>query len=395
MGSFIPINLPTTSGFSYAETSISDHKRPLLLEADSARALVANALKQVRNDDTGGYLEVHKALEEYLPLLAAIIHYKSEGSLEFADNQPLFAWKLPSKSRKRDLVDKAKHCTIEFERGMVILSYILVYVGLAQERLDSIAAAAGGDDTDKAIKYRQATAYLLKAQSITNYLSRNPVNFNDIPWDIHPTTVNMFGNMIAGLLHVVVLRKDVEAEMDDYYRIPKSSASMVLMTRVAIYSADKFTTAHQLMDKKDAPDSLVHWLKDMRLYAVACSMRFMAMQQAAKGKLGNALGYINQAVDSLDTNKMKTMLSGSRAVAQAKSQLKENCIKLQKVYKKENDSVAFQPIPKFSDIDEPWPSGREVVVSNEVWELKPVQDSEHEGPALIGSNEYAGKGNYF
>lgn len=391
MGTFIPISLPTTSGFSYAETSISDHRRPLLLEADSARALVANALKQVRNDGIGSFLEVHKALEEYIPLLAAIVNYKSEGSLEFAENQPLFTWKLPSKSRKRDLADKTKHCTIEFERGMIILSYILVYVGLAQERLDSVT----GDNADKSMRYRQATAHLLKAQSITSYLARHPINFDDMPWDIHPTTINMLGNMISGLLHVVVLRKDVEAEMDDYYRIPKSSASMILMTRVAIYSADKFTTAHQLADKKDTPDSLVHWLKDMKLYAVACSMRFMAMQQAAKGKIGNALGYINQAIDSLDTNKMKTMLTGSRAVAIAKAQLKENCMKLQKVYKKENDSVAFQPVPKFSDIDEPWPSGREVVVSSETWEPKPVEDSEHGRRAVIGSDEYAGKGNYF
>jgi hypothetical protein len=385
MSVIFPFVLPTTGTTSLASHISSETHNQLVVHADGARALVRDSLKRAKRAANPDILAVVKAIEEYLPYLFTILN----GPFQI-NSSPMFSWRMPLKT-SRALTTEAPRveiASLEFEKGMILLTYALAFMCLAE----NAAISASADR-----KWKLATAHLAKAQSIVLYLTSHPVQLDDIPTDLHAATLGMLLNVTSGSLHLLILYKNLEQEAAG-----DPAGSATLLSRVAIYSADKYGAASQMLISvkrtKVGSDALEDWIADVRNYCIASLHRFMAIDVAKKNHVGNAIGHLNAANDALAKSKLKKALSKDNEELSRRVQaIRVSIATLMQTYKTENDSFAFQTVPKTKDLNSDWPSGREVVAATEPWTPPSSLLAGNSSTGVNVSNSLAltGTGGYF
>lgn len=339
--------------------------RQLLLILDEKRARVRDALKRAKRADNPDILGVINSVEEYLPYLFTVIESLETGELRLSSSVPEFSWRLPMKSavHARHVVEppRVEVSSLDFEKGMVLFTYALALTTFAENVLKQT--------TDNAEKWKLITNRLMKAESVLRYLAEQNINLSpgcsDI-LDLHPSTIFALITLISGSLHLAIIYK---AQAQD-------SQSPSLLSRVALFAAEKFGTASQLFSGSISsgtgskhkilatflPNNAVsQWLKEARSFSIAFAEKYMADTSQAKGQVGLAVAYAQHAkevLSSVDGTKYLQPMVGS-----LKTVIEERLV----LFTAENDRIAFQPVPSSAEVEQNWPSGREVISAQSPW----------------------------
>lgn len=360
--------LPTTGAVSLVDSYSSSIYQQSIINADSHRALVRDTLKRAKRDPSNpDILGIVKALKDYLPFLYDIIR---AGSSIVISKKFVVSWRLPFRANT-PLVEppKMEIADLEFERAMCLLCYSLSLIRL-------------GDIKGKTMEWKEATSYYLLAQSILNHLISNPPQLKDTPYDLQISTLNSISTMISGSVHLLILYKSLGEEKDQNSgpaTAPmRSVASAALLSRVAMFAAEKFSSALHLIStsskKYGGTEAYQSWLKHARVYSLAAGQRYIAIEESKKGNIGKAIGILNLALDETDPGKLKKVLKRDKdGLVKATAELKTTINDLTALYSAENRTILFQPVPKPSAIEKNWPSGREVVSQKPQW-TPPIND---------------------
>lgn len=274
---------------------------------------------------------------------------------------PTFSWRLPVSGAKTSVIEapRKEYAGLEYERGMVILTYALALAAYAE----SAVTRENASNT----KWKQATAHLQKAQSLLQYLLASPVVMDDTPFDLQVGNISALATMVSGSLHLLILFKSVEDEAEE----GRASVSPGLSARVAIFAADKFAALAQMLSTSPA-SQWAAWANNARAYCMASARKFVAIDQSKSGNVGTAIAFLQASLDTLKTSSpagnLKSKFSRSKNSSEAMtSALKSSICDLLREYTIENDRLAFQEVPKADRLSEVWPSGREVYPTSGPW----------------------------
>lgn len=258
--------------------------------------------------------------------------------------------------------------SLEYEKGMVLFTYALALIAFGENTLKQ---------SETAEKWKLIMNRLMKAESVLRYLAEQNVGMSSscsFVLDLHPSTISALISMISGSLHLAIIYKSQA----------QGSASSSLLSRVSLFAAEKFGTAAQLFSGSISSSStsknkkllgtllpnnaLSQWLKAARSFSVAYAEKYMADTSHEKGQVGLAVAYLQNAQEVLSS-----VDDGSKGYLQPMvGTLKSLIEESQVLYKAENDRIAFQPVPSSSEVEQNWPSGREVVSVQPAW--KPPQN---------------------
>jgi hypothetical protein len=369
MSVVFPFALPTTGNLVLSSHVRSIDYQSIVTSADGARAAVRDVLKRAKRASSPDTLAVIKAIEEYIPYLFTIIR-GVDGSSEFDFvTEVTSTWRMPLRTSRAQInvieAPKVEVMGLEFERGMVLLTYALALV----VQSDKVIQTSSSEDEEQT-PWKQATSYLLKAESVLSYLSSSPPAIeqqqgNNTPIDLQSTTISGLSNIVKGSLHLLILYKS--------FNDPVSTTSAGLLSRIAIYATEKFSSASQLLQKPQSKmkakvpgfsDALTTWLVNAQAYTTASAYRYMALESSEKSQVGRALGLLSLANDTIGSMKNR---KESEAIFSMGQRLKTDIDALQQKYKAENDRLAFQKIPDLKELKYNWPSGREATSLRPPW----------------------------
>lgn len=367
MSLFFPFPLPTTGAVVFSQCLQSIEHRQIILNADEKRARVRDALKRAKRADNPDILAVINAIDEYLPYLFTLIDAVESQELQLLGSLPVFSWRLPMKAvtqtRHLHVVEppRVDIASLEYEKGMALFTYALAFVAFAETALQQ---------SESPDKWKLITSRLKNAESVFRYLADQNLGLHpscSAVLDLHPSTISALITMISGSLHMAIIYKS-QAQV---------SQSSSLLVRVSLFAAEKFGTASQLVSGSGGStggstskrkllstflpnNALSQWLKDARSFSIAYAEKYMADTSQEKGQVGLAVAYLQNAKEVLAT------VDDSGRNAQTK-QLKTVIDESLVLFKAENDRIAFQPVPSSSEVEQNWPSGREVVSAQPAW----------------------------
>lgn len=378
--------LPTTSALLFTDFYKSDTYQYVLNEASSTRSLVRDSLKRAKRADNQDVLAVIKAIEDYLPSLFSILdneRFQGDEKIFYSIGAITPSWRMPLRASQSQIsmleAPKVTLQSLEGEKGMVLMTYAMAYMLQADK---VISHPVTRDPTNlsqntAADQWKQATSFLLKAQSILNYLTTYPLSLSDYPLDLQTNTLNGLASIASGSTHLLILYKSFSEEMES---LSKPSTSPGLLCRVAVFAAEKFGSALQMIytsgstsstlkaklnSKSIGPgkESLQTWLNSARHYCLASAQRFMAMELSEKNQIGYAIAYLNASLDSLSHMKNQRKSSSDDLV----QKFKTNVEQLLQKYTAENNRYFFQPVPKSKEFDNNLPSGRQIMSPQGPW----------------------------
>lgn len=368
MSLLYPFPLPTTGSISFSECISTIEYRQLLLTADEKRARVRDSLKRAKRTDNPDLFGVVNALEEYIPYLFTTIECLDMGELQLSSTLPSFSWRLPMKSatqsRHLHVVEPPREevASLDFEKGMILFTYALA--------LASFAENVQKQTSENAEKWKLITNRLMKSESVLRYIAEQGIGLTpgcSGILDLHPSTISALITLISGSLHLTII----------YKAQAQASQSSSLLSRVALYAAEKFGTSTQLFSgsinsgsgsKKKIlgnflpNNALTAWLKEARSFSIAFAELYMAISSQDKAQVGLAVAFTQHAKETLSSVESTRYLQPM--VDTLKSEIEEKLV----LFKAENDRIAFQKVPGKDEVEQNWPSGREVVSVQPAWQ---------------------------
>lgn len=375
MSLVFPFALPTTGNLALSTHLRSIDYQPIVMNADATRAAVRDSLKRAKRADSPDTLGVIKTLEEYIPYLFTIIDGLEKGDFDLiTEVSP--SWRMPLRTSRSQInvveAPRVEIMGLEYERGMILITYALSLIVQSDKVIQAISEASQNEDAANQ-PWKQATSYLLKAESVLSYLANTPPAIEQqedtsIPIDLQPTTISGLSNLVKGSLHLLILLKSSSAS---------SAVSPGLLSRISIYTTERFSSALQLLqpsattkhDKMKAKvgfsDSLTNWLINAQAYSTASAYRYMAVESAKNNQVGRAIGLLDLSSQTLAS--MKKSKKDSERLISLGQQVKSDVDTLYQSYKAENDRLAFQKIPDLKELQHNWPSGREATTLKPPW----------------------------
>lgn len=369
MSVVFPFALPTTGNLVLSSHIRSIDYQNIVTNADSVRAVVRDVLKRAKRASSPDTLAVIKAIEEYIPYLFTIIQGVDGGSEFDFITEIISTWRMPLRTSRAQInvieAPKVEVMGLDFERGMVLLTYALALI----VQSDKVIQTSSEDDQEQT-PWKQATSYLLKAESVLSYLASAPPAIeqqqgNNTPIDLQSTTISGLSNIVKGSLHLLILYKS--------FNDPASTTSAGLLSRIAIYATERFSSASQLLQKPQSKmkakvpgfsDALTVWLVNAQAYTTASAYRYMALESYEKSQVGRALGLLLLANDTVGSMKNR---KESEAIFFMGQRLKADVDALHQKYTAENDRLTFQKIPDLKELKYNWPSGREATTLRPPW----------------------------
>lgn len=299
-------------------------------------------------------------------------------------------------SAKNSLIEppRVEIASLQYEKGMVLFTYALTLMAAAESVLSTPVEEGGVSSNDR---LKQVSGYLRKVESLFRYLLEQ--DFSSSPEltrvaELSPTVLGAFITLVSGSVHMATVYKAQEQQ---------SLESSPLYSRVALFAAEKFSSAFQMLSSASAllnsgssvhsesalsesksklkrfhisttaikqmasQSPLLNWLESSQKFCIASAEVFMATASYNKNEVGLAVGYLLHAQTNLSSIDKKYLQQASTSHQQLKDRIED----LLRNYQAENDRIAFQPVPGMEAIEQKWPSGREVVPPQEAW--KPPQ----------------------
>ncbi|KAJ7644282.1 BRO1 domain-containing protein [Roridomyces roridus] len=439
-------DLPTTGAVSFSDFCTDTSPEKLyttdIADATQSRANLRGVLKESKRtqDDEKDYLKLVKILDEYVPRLRGIMVCVASGQIELK-SEPVFSWRTTLSANLFHTSPRLSLPSLHADYAYSLLTYAFALSNLARSKVDSL----GGFELDRAItdaerkaKEAQLTVaadLLCRASGIFSYISETVlVEWEGTSETSRPPDVTREVNAalakssLADAQTLAIRKLLSKAAYDSNIApgppLPKSHPSPALISKLHLECAALYSSARTLAktpagkgkSKLNGSSSsgdgevsadLRRYLNDETSFHDAMAHKWLGVDAGENGgtdRGGDAVGFLVWAKKELEELK-----GGRKKDARVSGELDTVGVFL-KHYKKINDSLHFQPVPKQSDLQARIPTGRLVLSAKAYIPPQPAfgpgsaedlrrqaeqldLDENAGTPAEAGT--YAGAGSYF
>ncbi|KAI1434512.1 pH-response regulator protein palC [Xylaria sp. CBS 124048] len=343
-----PFVLPTTSLFSFSSSFSSPSHPSLPLNASTYRGVVKDVLKRYKrlppSSQEPNLHSLISNINSYLPFAFAIDAGISGGSQQGEEinviltNTPTIEWRptISANAVPGREIPRIKILSLEYDLFFTMITLGYAYTLLARASLRPLYVTSGDpiSSQERITAITTATKHLLDAASIHDYLARRAEALSvTLPCaDIAQPTARALASLaLAEATLLAVLKDDpypaaVAQDRHDndnewMYKapgIPKVRAH--LFARLCLAAADHASQASSLCQSGGAKqtarlsDDLLRYLEDFRKTSRAKACRFFGIDAELAGQTGNALGWLQCALQELgmESRENKKGLSLSR-----------------------------------------------------------------------------------
>lgn len=141
-------------------------------------------------------------------------------------------------------------------------------------------------------------------------------------------------------------------------KTPNTPANLLLGIQERYANAYTSLRTMQGGEFRSASSEFQNYMREGQLVILAQAMVYLAQVQSDSQKYGNAVGFIREARDILEGVKKR---SQSVHAETAKSLLDGPLLPLYSLYRRNNDTIGFEPVPSSDEIHAKLPSGRALI----------------------------------
>ncbi|OJA20073.1 hypothetical protein AZE42_02479 [Rhizopogon vesiculosus] len=446
--------LPTTGSISFADfcvdSTASNAYASHIAEATQARANLRGTLKEIKRTDTDDkdYLRLIKVLDDYLPYLYGIMACATSGDIRLK-SEPRFSWRTTLSANLFHSSPRIALVSLHADLAFSLLTYAFALSNFARVTVISL----GSYERERAIsdierkakdeKLNFAVTLLCRASGIFTHISEKVLlewdkageGASGRPPDLSKEVNAALAKMALADAQTLAIRKFLskaayDSEVSPGPPLPKSHPSIPLIFKFHLECVSLYSSARTLaMTPGSArpspppsnPDSnaeicaeLRRYLADASAFHAALAHKWLGVdagESAVREKGGEAVAWLLWAKKELE--EMKESKRGRKG--RAATELESVGVFL-KHYKKINDSLTFQPVPKQQDLQVRIPTGILAVhakpymppasafgpgsveharLQTEALELDDNDSSSDEAAASSSRRTYAGAGSYF
>ncbi|KZT40756.1 hypothetical protein SISSUDRAFT_1070091 [Sistotremastrum suecicum HHB10207 ss-3] len=419
-------DLPTTGAISFAEFLVDDDKKytSQIAQATQARADLRALLKETKRSEDGerDYIKVVKTVNDYLPYLYGIINRVADGDLKL-QSEPVFSWRT-TLSSSHILSSQNPRLLFPTLLSELIFSLLTNAFALSNAAL-SIVASLGIYERERHIsdaerktkdeRLNSAVNLLCQASGIFAHLSKlEPVKEMDHrPPDVRPEVLSALSKMALAEAQTLAIRKLMSKSAYDSTLspgppLPKSHPSPTLIAKLFLEITSSVSSARslaktpgaipssssgsgsssllkfKLKDKDKEKDrvsssssssgevsqDLRNYLAEMTTFSSALSHKWLGVDAGEQSRAGEAVGFLSWAKEELEgLGGIKLKDIGKEKSLKNKGKKERLLEELYSVgvflqgYKKENDTLHFQPVPTLSELQALTPSGRSALAA--------------------------------
>ncbi|KAG2148665.1 uncharacterized protein EDB93DRAFT_1084822 [Suillus bovinus] len=393
--------LPTTGAISFGDfcidTTASNAYASHIAEATQARANLRGVLKVSKRTDTDDkdYLRLIKVLDDYLPYLHGIMTCVISGDIQLK-SEPQFSWRTTLSAHLFHKSPRIALTSLHADLAFSLLTYAFALSNFARVTVASL----GSYEHDRAIseierkakdeKLNFAVTMLCRASGIFTYVSEKVLSDWDKagegasgrPPDLRKEVNAALAKMALADAQTLAIRKFLSKSAYDNTispgpPLPRSHPSIPLIYKFHLECMSLYSSARTLAmtpgSSSSNPESnaevcveLRRYLADASAFHAALAHKWLGVDAGESGmqeKGGEAVAWLMWAKKELEDLK-----EGGLGIAvgrdrekrgrkgRAADELESVCVFL-KHYKKINDSLTFQPVPKQQELQARIPTG--------------------------------------
>ncbi|KAG1821225.1 BRO1 domain-containing protein [Suillus variegatus] len=397
--------LPTTGAISFGDfcvdTTASNAYASHIAEATQARANLRGVLKVTKRTGTDDkdYLRLIKVLDDYLPYLHGIMACVVSGDIRLK-SEPQFSWRTTLSAHLFHMSPRIALASLHADLASSLLTYAFALSNFARVTVASL----GSYEYDRAIseierkakdeKLNFAVTMLCRASGIFTYVSEKVL----LDWDkgegasVRPPDLRKEVNaalakMALADAQTLAIRKFLSKSAYDNAispgpPLPKSHPSIPLIFKFHLECVSLYSSARALAmtlgstrpsSSSSNPDSnaevcieLRRYLADASAFHTALAHKWLGVDAGESGvreKGGEAVAWLLWAKKELEDMKESGLgiaVGRDREKRGRKGRVADELESVGvflKHYKKINDSLTFQPVPKQQDLQARIPTG--------------------------------------
>ncbi|KAF7867503.1 uncharacterized protein EAF02_009694 [Botrytis sinoallii] len=415
-----PLELPTTSSFSFSSYFTSDSHPSLPLAASTYRGVLRDVLKKHKrlspSQQSSNLSSILQALNNYIPYLLAIdsgISSQFDPGAEHIDiiltSTPTLEWRPtlsdpPIPGRE---IPRLKIQSLEYEIYFVLSTLAYTHVLLSRSSLHPLysSATASPSPEQRTSCIKAATEQLLAAGSIHNYLFSRSTSLTSPPPcpDISNPVFRALSSLaLAESTLLAVLKDDPYPAAVQQDRNKNDKEWMIkapempkvrahLFARLCLAAADHAGNAVAMLGgmgnggngKVDA--ELLKYVEDLRRVGRGKACRFFGVDAELGGKTGDGIGWLRAGLSELgisvgDEGKKSSGMGFGRLRKEWTEKREDRRVEkgkdwgsdagkaeegrvlemLEKKWVKMNDTIGTQLVPSIGTLISALPSGREM-----------------------------------
>ncbi|KAG2055302.1 hypothetical protein BDR06DRAFT_954048 [Suillus hirtellus] len=397
--------LPTTGAISFGDfcvdTTASNSYASHIAEATQARANLRGVLKVTKRTGTDDkdYLRLIKVLDDYLPYLHGIMACVVSGDIRLK-SEPQFSWRTTLSAHLFHMSPRIALASLHADLASSLLTYAFALSNFARVTVASL----GSYEYDRAIseierkakdeKLNFAVTMLCRASGIFTYVSEKVL----LDWDkgegasVRPPDLRKEVNaalakMALADAQTLAIRKFLSKSAYDNAispgpPLPKSHPSIPLIFKFHLECVSLYSSARALAmtlgstrpsSSSSNPDSnaevcveLRRYLADASAFHTALAHKWLGVDAGESGvheKGGEAVAWLLWAKKELEDMKESGLGIAAGRDREKRGRKGRVADELESVgvflahYKKINDSLTFQPVPKQQDLQARIPTG--------------------------------------
>lgn len=398
--------LPTTGAISFGDfcvdTTASNAYTSHIAEATQARANLRGALKVTKRTDTDekDYLRLIKVLDDYLPYLHGIMACVASGDIRLK-SEPQFSWRTTLSAHLFHTSPRIALVSLHADLASSLLTYAFALSNFACVTVASL----GSYEYDRAIseierkakdeKLNFAVTMLCRASGIFTYVSEKVLldwdkageGASGRPPDLSKEVNVALAKMALADAQTLAIRKFLSKSAYDSVvspgpPLPKSHPSIPLIFKFHLECVSLYSSARTLamtprsarpLSPSSNPDSnaevcveLRRYLADTSTFHAALAHKWLGVsagESAVQEKGGEAVAWLLWAKKELEDIKdggLGIAVGRDREKRGRKGRVADELDSVGvflKHYKKINDSLTFQPVPKQQDLQARIPTG--------------------------------------
>ncbi|KAJ7505496.1 BRO1 domain-containing protein [Mycena galericulata] len=443
-------DLPTTGAISFSEFCTDSTAEKLytshISDATQTRANLRGVLKESKRTQGAekDYLKLVKILDEYLPRLRGIMVCVASNQIELK-SEPIFSWRTTLSANLFNTSPRLSLPSLHADFAYSLLTYAFALSNLARTKVASLGAYEHDraiSDADRKAKENQLTVaadLLCRASGIFSYISDSvlldwestpPTTAFNKPPDLSREVNSALAKSSLADAQTLAIRKLMSKSAYDSNvtpgpPLPKSHPSPALISKLHLECSSLYSSARTLAKTPssagkgkaksgssadgEVSTDLRRFLSEETAFHDAMARKWLGVDAGENGgtdRGGDAVGFLIWAKKELEDMK-------GRKTDRISDELDSVNVFL-KHYKKVNDSLHFQPVPKQSDLQARIPTGRLALtaktfvppqpafgpgslehVRRRAEELELDGDAAADGTPQSSSQTYAGAGSYF
>ncbi|KAI6157867.1 BRO1-like domain-containing protein [Pisolithus tinctorius] len=406
-------HLPTTGTISFGDFCIDTSPEKTyaqhIAEVTQARANLRAVLKENKrtHDSEKDYLRLVKVLDDYLPQLYGMMTSVASGtvSLRF---EPVFRWRTMLSSQLLNTCPRVPLPSLHADLAFSLLTYGMALSNFARLIVNALGnyehepAVSGIEHDAKDEKLSFAVSLFCRASGVFAHLSKSVLtDWNNAgvsgprPPDLTTEVCAALSKMALADAQALAVRKLLsrsayESALSPGPPLPKSHPSTALLAKLHLECASLYISARSLAltpgkvraTRNAASESgmgasgeiigeLTRHLTDEAAFHSALAHKWLGVDAGESGvatKGGEAVGFLAWAKRELEDlcgsikghllRRDRTPGEGRRGKKERTTHELESVEVFLSHYKKMNDTITFQPVPKQSDLQTKIPAGR-------------------------------------